>query len=114
MLLGCRCLLAAPAGCVCYACAEAEATVKDPEHKLTQPEQEPVTTAAVKPHPVLTEVAEQQPVVGEVSQPQPIVTEPVVHEQERPESARPVKTVQLCVVEEVPYHPPCPGEYCRL
>lgn len=112
VLLGCRCLLAAPAGCVCYACAEAAAVVKDQEHKLTLPEQEPVTPAAVEP--ILTEVAEQQPIAKEISEPQPIVTEPVVHEQEKPESTRPVKMVQLCEVEEAPKHPPSPGEYLRL
>lgn len=110
MLLGCRCLLAAPAGCVCYACAEAEVVIKDPERELTLPEQEPITPAAVDPQPILTEVAERQPIVKEISEPQPIGTEPVVHEQEKPDSTRPVKMVQLCEVEKEP-QPPCPGEY---
>lgn len=106
VLLGSRCLPSAPAGCVCYACAEAAAVVKDPE-------QEPITPAAVEPQPILTEVAEQQPIVSEISQPQPIVAEPVVHEQETPESTRPVKMVQICEVEEAPKPPPSPGEYRR-
>lgn len=112
VLLSCRCLLAAPAGCVCYACAEAAAVVKDPGHNLTLPEQEPITPAAIESQPILTEVAELQPIVKEISEPQPI--EPVVHEQEKPESTRPVKVVQLCEAEEAPEHPPSPGEYRRL
>ncbi|XP_053541464.1 LOW QUALITY PROTEIN: myosin-binding protein C, slow-type [Ictalurus punctatus] len=81
---------------------EAAAVVKDPE-------QEPITPAAVEPQPILTEVAEQQPIVSEISQPQPIVAEPVVHEQETPESTRPVKMVQICEVEEAPKPPPSPA-----
>lgn len=109
VLLGCRCLPAAPAGCVCYACAEAEAVVTDPEHELILPEQEPITPAAIEPQPILTEVAEQQPILSEISQ--PIVTEPVVHEQEKPESTRPVKMVQLCEVEKEPTQSSSFGEY---
>ncbi|XP_046715879.1 myosin-binding protein C, slow-type isoform X1 [Silurus meridionalis] len=85
---------------------EAAAVVKAPEHELTLPEREPITPAAVEPQPILAEVAEQQPIVSEISQPQPIVTEPVVHEQEKPESTRPVKTVQLCELEEASELPP--------
>lgn len=71
---------------------------------LKDPEQEPITPAAV--------LTVKQPIAKEAAEPRPIVSEPVVHEPEK--STRPVKMVQLCEVEEAPKHSPSPGEYRRL